>query len=176
MTERFWSMLPEGTRIVLVCRAGELPELATAVRAGVRAFVTRDCAANELLAAVAAAASDGLHVSAALVEDLVQPTRDPRAQGTVRLGDREVETLRLVAEGLTHRQISNHMGLTEATVSTYVKRIRSKLNATNKAELTLRAVQLGYVAPGGDAETGTRRGGPAGARLAAMAEYPWEAM
>jgi DNA-binding NarL/FixJ family response regulator len=37
------------------------------------------------------------------------------------------------------------MGLTEATVSTYVKRIRSKLNVGNKADLTRTAIELGLL-------------------------------
>jgi DNA-binding CsgD family transcriptional regulator len=52
------------------------------------------------------------------------------------LAPRELETATLLAQGLTHRQISRRMGLTEATVSTYVKRLRAKLNVGNKAELT----------------------------------------
>ncbi|MFI9382488.1 response regulator transcription factor [Kutzneria sp. NPDC052558] len=62
-----------------------------------------------------------------------------------RLGRREVEALRWVAQGLTHRQIGTRMGLTEETVNTYLKRVRSKLGAHNKALLTRRAIELGYL-------------------------------
>ncbi|MBY8889480.1 LuxR C-terminal-related transcriptional regulator, partial [Streptomyces sp. PTM05] len=47
--------------------------------------------------------------------------------------------------GLTHSQVARRMSLAETTVNTYVKRIRSKLNLGNKADLTRKAVQLGLL-------------------------------
>ncbi|WP_405160841.1 LuxR C-terminal-related transcriptional regulator [Nocardia sp. NBC_01499] len=67
-------------------------------------------------------------------------------KGKGQLGKREIEALRWVARGLTHRQVGRRMGLTEETVNTYIKRIRSKLDAHNKAALTRRAIELGYLA------------------------------
>ncbi|MEV4346930.1 response regulator transcription factor [Actinoplanes sp. NPDC049596] len=143
----FWSAMPAGARGVVLCRSDDPPDLALAVRAGVRAVLTRETAPGELLGAVETARQGGLHVTAELVPPfLEQVVGSPPVRGP-QLAVREVETLRWVAQGLTHRQISRRMGLTEATVNTYVKRIRAKLNAGNKAELTRRAVDLGYVAP-----------------------------
>ncbi|MFC8849144.1 MULTISPECIES: response regulator transcription factor [unclassified Micromonospora] len=65
--------------------------------------------------------------------------------GEVSLAPREVETLRCIAQGLTHRQAAHCLGVTEQTVNTYAKRLRRKLGAANKAELTRRAVELGYL-------------------------------
>jgi DNA-binding NarL/FixJ family response regulator len=147
LTERIWTMLPAGTRVVLVCRPSDLPPLPAAVRAGVRAFVIRNCNEHELCAAVDSAGRDGLYVSADLVEALSDPAGDGRTDRRTRLGDRGVETLRLVAEGFTHREIGRRLGPTEATINTCVKRIRAKLSAANKAELTGRAIEPGYVTP-----------------------------
>ncbi|GAB2640061.1 response regulator transcription factor [Nocardia goodfellowii] len=66
-------------------------------------------------------------------------------QGQGQLGRREIEALQWVARGLTHRQAGRQMGLTEETINTYIKRIRSKLGAHNKAALTRRAIELGYL-------------------------------
>lgn len=68
-----------------------------------------------------------------------------RTAHAAALAPRESEALGWLAVGLTHRQIAGHMGLTEATVSTYVKRIRSKLNVGNKADLTRAAIELGLL-------------------------------
>jgi ATP/maltotriose-dependent transcriptional regulator MalT len=57
------------------------------------------------------------------------------------------------AAGLTHRQIARRMMLTEATVSTYVKRIRNKLGVGNKADLTRKAFELGLFPEHHDAAT-----------------------
>jgi DNA-binding CsgD family transcriptional regulator len=60
------------------------------------------------------------------------------------LAPREIETLRWIASGFTHAQIATRMGLSTATVDTYAKRIRAKLNVSNKAELTRVAIELGH--------------------------------
>jgi len=59
-----------------------------------------------------------------------------------RLSSRESQVLRGVSLGLTHGQISTRLGISPHTVDTYVKRIRMKLGAGNKAELTRIALML----------------------------------
>lgn len=90
-------------------------------------------------------AAGGVYVDAVLASRLHTELRRPSAQPTSPLARRELETLRWIAAGLTHGQIARRMDLTEATVSTYVKRIRSKLNVGNKADLTRKAIQLGLL-------------------------------
>ncbi|MDF6040983.1 helix-turn-helix transcriptional regulator [Streptomyces sp. JH14] len=51
------------------------------------------------------------------------------------LSQREEQVLDFIAEGLTHAQTARGLGISQHTVDTYVKRIRSKLGAGNKAEL-----------------------------------------
>jgi two-component system, NarL family, invasion response regulator UvrY len=142
----FWAALPAGCQAVLLCRPEDPPDLVTALRGGARAFLTREAGVEELLSAVRTARSGGIHLSPDLARHLIAQATDSGADRQP-LARREIETLRWVAEGLTHGQISRRMGLTEATVSTYVKRIRTKLNAGNKADLTRAAIELGYVAP-----------------------------
>jgi two-component system invasion response regulator UvrY len=131
---------------VLLCRPEDPPDLVAALRGGARAFLTREAGVEELLSAVRTAQDGGVHLSAELAQHLIVQTTESSADRQP-LARREIETLQWVAEGLTHGQISRRMGLTEATVSTYVKRIRTKLNAGNKADLTRVAIELGYVSP-----------------------------
>lgn len=142
----FWATLPAGCRAVLLCRPDEPPDLVAALHGGARAFLTREAGVAELLSAVGIAQQGGVHLSPELAQHLIIQTTAGSADRQP-LARREIETLQLVAEGFTHSQISRRMGLTEATVSTYVKRIRTKLNAGNKADLTRAAIELGYVAP-----------------------------
>jgi DNA-binding CsgD family transcriptional regulator len=51
----------------------------------------------------------------------------------------------MIAAGLTHGQAARRLKLTQSTVDTYVKRIRAKLGAGNKAELTRHAIALGLL-------------------------------
>jgi DNA-binding CsgD family transcriptional regulator len=56
-----------------------------------------------------------------------------------------VEALALIAQGFTQAQAATRMGVSAATVDTYMRRIREKLGAGNKARLTRRALELGLV-------------------------------
>lgn len=137
----YWARLPHATRAVVLCSVVDPPDLPTAVRGGVHAVLTREATTDEIEVALRVTRQGGLYVAAELFTAVIEiPGPRPRT-----LTDREIEALSWIAKGLTHSQTSRRMGLSEATVSTYVKRIRHKLNAGNKAELTRRAIQLGYV-------------------------------
>jgi DNA-binding NarL/FixJ family response regulator len=116
-----------------------------ALRSGAFGCVSRKAAEDELLRAVETVGQGGLYVSPGLANRLHMELQNP-AEGPERsLTHREQEALRWLAMGLTHGQIARRMGLTETTVSTYVKRIRSKLNVGNKADLTRKAIEMGLV-------------------------------
>jgi DNA-binding CsgD family transcriptional regulator len=61
------------------------------------------------------------------------------------LAPRERQALSLIAQGFTQAQAALRMGVSPATIDTYIKRIRRKLGPGNKAELTRRAIELGEV-------------------------------
>lgn len=140
----FWAALPRGRGAVMLCRPEAPPDLIAALRGGVRGFLTHACQAGELVSAVQTAWRGGVYVSPDLARSLIAHCESDGSDSPGGLSHREGETLRLVAAGLTHRQISRRLGVTEATVSTYVRRIRVKLDAGNKADLTRLAIQLGY--------------------------------
>jgi DNA-binding NarL/FixJ family response regulator len=74
----------------------------------------------------------------------IEPEPEPPAEPEPmpRLSLRERQVLSYIASGLTHGQTATRMHLTKATVDTYVERIRRKLGAGNKADLTRAAVSL----------------------------------
>ncbi|MFC4033947.1 DNA-binding response regulator [Streptomyces polygonati] len=135
---------PHGRVLVVSDFAG--PQLlAGALRAGAYGCVTRQTDDDGLLLAIGTVAGGGLHVAPGLTPRLHAELAQPAAATPPALARRETETLRWLAAGLTHGQIARRMDLTEATVSTYVKRIRNKLNVGNKADLTRKAIELGLV-------------------------------
>ena len=139
----FWGRMPPHSRIIALCRPDDPPNLPVAVLSGVRGVLTRDTGAAELVVAVQSVRDGGLYVCAELLDALLrQMTQDPPEP---QLTKREAETLQWVARGLTQSQISRRMGVTDATVATYAKRLRFKFHAANKAELVDRATELGYL-------------------------------
>ncbi|WP_051951103.1 LuxR C-terminal-related transcriptional regulator [Actinacidiphila yeochonensis] len=120
-------------------------QVSEALRAGAYGCVSRQTDDEELLGAIGTVAQGGMHISPVLAARLRAELRRPPAASPPTLARREIETLRWLAAGLTHRQIARRMALTETTVSTYVKRIRNKLGVGNKADLTRKALELGLL-------------------------------
>jgi two-component system nitrate/nitrite response regulator NarL len=86
----------------------------------------------------------------ALTKSEPQPIKN--AKGTKLLTKREEELVQLVAEGLTNRDISRQLGLTEHTVRNYLFRVFNKLGTSNRLELALYVI--GQRAPAQGSEFG----------------------
>jgi DNA-binding NarL/FixJ family response regulator len=115
------------------------------LRAGARGYVTSHSDGSIIVDALVTAGQGGFYVCPELTERFHSEVVRNVSDNPSGLAPREAETLRWIARGLTHSQIARRMGLTEATVNTYAKRIRAKLNAGNKAELTRIAIELGHM-------------------------------
>lgn len=147
-----------------------------AVRAGAHGVVTTATSAPQLRVALDVVATGGLYLCGRLsqrlrsdvgivaagqqrsdaavpsVRRLAACSRGTTAGSVPLLAPRELETLELITGGLTHAQAARRLGVAETTVNGYITRIRAKLNAGNKAELTRKAIAFGLVrghAPGG---------------------------
>jgi DNA-binding NarL/FixJ family response regulator len=122
-----------------------------ALRSGASGFLLKHSTPDELAAAVRiVAAGDALlapSVTRRLVEDFA------RAQPVVpitpvRLTPRETDVLRLVARGLSNRQIAAELVLAEQTVKTHVSNILTKLDLRDRAQAVVYAYEAGVVVPG----------------------------
>jgi DNA-binding NarL/FixJ family response regulator len=121
------------------------PSLLATIRAGARGCLTRRSGHQSVGRALSAVTAGGFYLCEQLVDRFhAELTRPPQADPH-GLAPREVETLRWIARGLTHTQIATRMGLSQATVNTYAKRLRGKLKVSNKAELTRIAIELGHL-------------------------------
>jgi two-component system, NarL family, response regulator len=63
----------------------------------------------------------------------------------VELTDREVEVLRRIAEGLSNKEIGEHLGISESTVKTHVNHLLSKLGVTDRTKALVLALKRGLV-------------------------------
>ncbi|WP_416903954.1 response regulator [Micromonospora echinospora] len=122
-----------------------------ALRAGARGYLLKDVTLEQLTRAVETLAAGGTLVAASITDRLlrairsapppvgVEPTR-PQA-----LTEREVEVLRLVAEGYTNREIAGVLFLAEGTVKNHVSAILLKLGARDRTNAVLRALHEGVL-------------------------------
>jgi two-component system, NarL family, nitrate/nitrite response regulator NarL len=127
---------------VLVVSASRKPsDVLAAMQAGASGYLTKNAREDAYAVAVETVGDGGFYLSAQLA-DLIQAATRASARGAEDpLSPREQEALSYVARGFTHRQTATRMGVSKATVDTYVARIRAKLNLGNKAELALAALR-----------------------------------
>ncbi|MFI7539816.1 DNA-binding response regulator [Actinoplanes sp. NPDC049599] len=120
------------------------PSLLGTVRAGARGCISRLTEQQDVRDAMHVVARGGVYFCPRLTGRLQLELASRGDDDPGGLAPREIETLRWIASGFTHAQIATRMGLSTATVDTYAKRIRAKLNVSNKAELTRVAIELGH--------------------------------
>ncbi|WP_425469197.1 response regulator [Pseudonocardia hierapolitana] len=141
--------LPE-TRILVLSASGEHADVLEAVKAGAAGYLVKSASAEELLAAVRRTA-DGFPVFTPGLAGLVLGEYR-RLAGTERSGpevpaltERETDVLRLVAKGLTARQIGERLGVSHRTVETHVQSTLRKLQLHNRVQLARYAIEKGLV-------------------------------
>ena len=129
------------TRIVMLTVSSADHHLVDAMRFGASGYLTKDLSPEALLRAVRSAANGELamprRLAAHLVHRLVETSRhSPSTDDPVlaSLSGREREVLRLLAEGLTDREIAGSLTVSPRTVETHVSSILHKLGARNRAE------------------------------------------
>lgn len=158
-TERILAEAGEPLPRVLVLTTFDLDEYVYgALRAGAAGFLLKDSGPERLLAAVAAVASgDALFapsVTRRLVEAFaVRSGAVPAAAGApppdlAALTGRELEVLKLIAQGLSNADIADRLYISEATVKTHLNRTMNKLDLDTRAQVVVIAYETGLVTPG----------------------------
>ena len=138
-----------GTRILVLSASGEHADVLEAVKAGAAGYLVKSASAEELLIAVQRTA-DGFPVFTPGLAGLVLGEyrrlagEEPRSGPAVpALTDRETDVLRLVAKGLTARQIGERLGVSHRTVETHVQSTLRKLQLHNRVQLARYAIEQG---------------------------------
>ena len=121
-----------------------------AIQAGARAFLRKDTSLDDLTAAIMAVAAGGSWIRAAVTERVVRriqahPSAFEALDRPDALTKRETEVLRLMAAGLSNREIGDALGTSEGTVKTHISSVLSKLGVRDRTRAVLRALELGYV-------------------------------
>ncbi len=140
--------LPAGApAIVLLTSEGQPEWTADALRSGVRALLPRDAPAAAILAAVEAAANGLAVIDPQELEGLLgSPVPvDAADAGGAPLTPREMEVLRMMADGAANKEIAWKLGISEHTVKFHVASVMGKLNASSRTEAVTRGLRRGLI-------------------------------
>jgi DNA-binding NarL/FixJ family response regulator len=134
---------------VLVLTSNERPAFARLLLdVGARGYLTKSSATSELPRAVKMVASGTIYVDPRLADQVLPPSsrgRELRRGRIQELSAREAAVLKLVARGLSTKQIAEILALSPRTLETYKTRAMTKLGLATRVELTKYAVQSGWL-------------------------------
>ncbi|OLF06269.1 DNA-binding response regulator [Actinophytocola xinjiangensis] len=136
------------TRVLVLSASGEHGDVLEAVKAGASGYLIKSASVAELVDAVErTAAGDAVFtpgLAGLVLGEYRRMAAEPKdADGLPSLSQRETEVLRLVAKGLTARQIAARLQLSHRTVENHVQSTLRKLQLHNRVELARYAIEHG---------------------------------
>jgi DNA-binding NarL/FixJ family response regulator len=121
--------LPHPPAVLVLTTYDTDRDIVRAVEAGAAGYLLKDAPPEQIVAAVRAAATGDTVLSDALTERVIARMRDGRLAD---LSARQVEILRLVAQGNTNKEIARSLYISEATVKTHLVHVFGKLGAESR--------------------------------------------
>ena len=132
-------------RILVLTSFDDDERVFSAIKAGALGYLLKDSSPQQLLQAIDDVhhGRSSLHPAIALkvIRELNQPTDLPPTEEP--LTTREMETLRLIAQGLTNQEIADKLSISERTVGKHVSNILDKLHLANRTQVALYALRRG---------------------------------
>lgn len=145
-----------GSELLVFSVFGDETRLINAIEAGATGYVLKGCSTAELLAAIEQIQEGGAPISSLLARLLLKRLRsvqeaqraaDPAlaAAQDVILSEREVEVLKLVAQGYVNKEIARKLEISSHTVSSHIKNLYSKLAVHSRVQVVRIAQARGLV-------------------------------
>ena len=136
------------SNVVVLTSYHEDSHIFPAIKAGALSYLLKDIAPDELADAIRAAARHEAILHPQVASRLVQEMRGERKTGSAvfsDLSERELEVLRLIAEGLSNAEIAQRLFLSEKTVKSHVSNILGKLHLADRTQAAVYAWREGVV-------------------------------
>ncbi len=132
-----------GPRVLVLTTFDTDADIVAAIEAGATGYLLKDAPSDDLHAAIRSAATGASALAPSVASRLLGRVRTPRAT----LSPRELEVLGHVAAGLSNRQISKRMFLSETTVKTHLVHIYAKLGVDSRTAAVAAATKAGLIRP-----------------------------
>lgn len=138
---RIAEILPD-VRIMMLTVAEDQESLMSALKSGAHGYVLKGVSARELREILRSVAGGEAYVTPALAADILAEFSRPRMPDSISsLTAREASVLELLSEGLTNRQIGEHLHLAEKTVKHHMTSILQKLHVRTRTEAAVLALR-----------------------------------
>ena len=142
-TRQLSERLPS-TPVLVLSVSAEEADVTDAILAGASGYVLKDAPVEEVVAGIRAAAGGESLISPRIADMLLRKVREAETESyvqPVRLSDRELEVLRLVADGKANNEIAEMLFISPSTVRNHISSILMKLQVDNRVQAAVRAVR-----------------------------------
>lgn len=150
-TRRLRAQWPDA-RVIILTTFDDEAYVFEGLRAGALGYLLKDVSGQELASAVRTVAGGGALIGASVARKVVEEfarlapaARPPDAGLAEPMSERELEVLRLLAQGLSNREIGDRLSLAEGTVKNYVTGMLQKIGVRDRTQAALRARELGLI-------------------------------
>jgi DNA-binding NarL/FixJ family response regulator len=126
-----------GAKVIMISTYDSEVDIHRAFQAGARGYLLKNVLSEEIFNAIRTVNNGGKYIPSHIARAL--------AQHSLELTEREMEVLRLMAKGLSNREIGQILGFTENTTKFHVKNILTKLEVSDRTEAASAAFQRGIL-------------------------------
>jgi len=127
-------------KIIILTASDDEDDLMRALRAGASGYIVKGISANDLASAILSVNQGESYISQNLANSLLLELSKPDLPDPFHeLTEREMQILRLVAQGLTNKQIGKQVFLAEKTIKHYMTNVLQKLHVNNRLQAALMA-------------------------------------
>ncbi|HVD43570.1 MAG TPA: response regulator transcription factor [Gaiellaceae bacterium] len=139
------------TRVVMLTISDQDNDVIDAILAGACGYLLKDSSIQELIAGINAASRGESLISPTIASKVLQRVRasstQPEIESTIRaeLSDREIEVLKLIANGKDNAMIAGELHISPKTVKNHISNILMKLQIDNRIQAAVYAVRSGIV-------------------------------
>jgi two-component system, NarL family, invasion response regulator UvrY len=144
-TRRMVQRLPQ-VKVIVVSMHLEEPYPSRMLAAGASGYISKDSAADDVIAAIRRVYSGGHYVAADVAGNMAASLVKGKSDSPFdQLSQRETQVMIMVTKGYSTQEISDRLHLSPKTVSTYRYRLFEKLSVNNDVELTRMAMRYGLL-------------------------------
>ncbi len=148
-TRRIAAAAP-GVKVIVLTVSERESDLFAAIEAGARGYLVKDAGTDEVISAIRRVHGGEVIIAPGMAGKILHRLTGPppqRAAAEAGLTARETEVLKLVAAGLSNREIAARLGRSEHTIKTHLGRILDKLHFRTRAQAAAYAAQAGLLEP-----------------------------
>ena len=139
-------------QVIILTQSNHEADVIAAIAAGASGYLLKRTKPKELAEAIRNVMAGGASLDPRVAKFIINSLKSPNPDKTKDpgLSERELQTLKLLSQGLVKKEIAEELGVTPHTVATFTKRIYEKLQVPNAPAAVSKAHSQGLLPPQGD--------------------------